>query len=169
VPNMRSFILNGRMAGTANDLLRAVQSARSQAISLQRTVAVCASANPTSADPTCGGTFSGWIVFEDTNTSWQRESGERVIEARVAPDELNFVKDSDEDAVISFASTGFRTLTAGHVGATRILMCDSRGVAPLGDNSAARVLFIESTGRPRIERLQEKVSVVADDLGSCPP
>src|SRR5688572_28851733 len=68
VPGMRDFIRNNRLSGATNDLLTSIQNARSQAISRQRTVAVCASANPTAADATCSnGQFTGWIVFQDTN------------------------------------------------------------------------------------------------------
>src|SRR5687767_3310746 len=64
VPNMRDFIRNGRLTSAANDLLRSTQVARSEAIKRQTIVALCASADPSAANPTCSnGAFTGWIVF----------------------------------------------------------------------------------------------------------
>src|SRR5690606_966949 len=41
VPNLRSFILNARMTASANDILMAVHTARSEAIKRQRRTVVC--------------------------------------------------------------------------------------------------------------------------------
>ncbi len=60
-----------------------MQLARTEAIKRQRTVVVCASANPTAASPTCSyGAFRGWVVFQDTNNNWQADgiATEPVIE-----------------------------------------------------------------------------------------
>ena len=66
VPNMRDFMRNNRLSSSANDMLRSVQVARSEAVKRQAIVAVCASSDPDAADPTCsGGALNGWIVFQD--------------------------------------------------------------------------------------------------------
>src|SRR2546421_7458509 len=75
VPNLRSFIQNSRLSSASNDLLRSLRLARTEAIKHQTNVAVCASAAPMAAAPTCSyGAFNGWIVFQDTNLSWQWEN-----------------------------------------------------------------------------------------------
>ncbi len=46
VPNMRDFMRNNRLSSSANDMLRSVQVARSEAVKRQQIVAACASADP---------------------------------------------------------------------------------------------------------------------------
>src|SRR5882762_7875806 len=79
VPNMRTFLQNGRLSSASNDLLRSFNLARTEAIKHQANVVVCASAAPTAAVPQCSyGPFNGWIVFQDTNLNWQWDNGEPI-------------------------------------------------------------------------------------------
>src|SRR6266480_6471322 len=87
VPNMRTFLQNNRLSAASNDLLRSFYLARTEAIKHQTNVAVCASAVPTAAAPTCSyGAFNGWIVFQDTNFNWQWDNGEPIFERHVLLD-----------------------------------------------------------------------------------
>lgn len=78
VPSMRAFIQNGRMTGSANDLVRTLQVARSEAIKRRRNVVVCTAADPLSTTPACDDepTLNGWFVFVDNNAdgAWDDES-----------------------------------------------------------------------------------------------
>src|SRR3984885_557009 len=70
VPSYQYITNANRISGEVNDLLGDMQYARSEAIKEGQTVSVCASANPTSASPTCSGAITwqtGWIVFSDLN------------------------------------------------------------------------------------------------------
>ena len=51
VPNMRDFMRNNRLSSAANDMLRSVQVARSEAVKRQQIVATCASADPNADQP----------------------------------------------------------------------------------------------------------------------
>lgn len=168
VPNMRDFVRNNRLASAANDLLRASQVARSEAIKRQRVVAVCASANPDSDDAECSnGSFTGWIVFEDVNNTWQREAGEEVLEREQVGAGVTVV--NDNDGIVSFTATGFANSTPGHAATTRVVACDVRGNVQVGANSVARALVIENTGRTRVTRDYGQISAALGAVGgTCP-
>ncbi|MFO7306949.1 MAG: GspH/FimT family pseudopilin [Gammaproteobacteria bacterium] len=168
VPNMRDFIRNNRLTSAANDLLRSVQVARSEAIKRQTFVAACASANPDAQDAKCsGGPFGGWIVFEDKNNNWARDSDEEIIDRKAVP--TGVVSVSNNDGVVSFAATGFSNKTPGRTATDRVVFCDERGNKRVGDNSTARALIIEPAGRARVTRLLEDVTRALSDIGaSCP-
>ncbi|HFD80828.1 MAG TPA: prepilin-type N-terminal cleavage/methylation domain-containing protein [Gammaproteobacteria bacterium] len=68
VPSFRGLIQNNKIASQANELVSALSMARMEAIRQSSPVSICASADQT----TCSGTndwSTGWIVFEDTNSS----------------------------------------------------------------------------------------------------
>lgn len=167
IPNLRDFMRNNRITGSANDLLRAVQLARNEAIKRQQVVAVCASADPTAADPTCsGGAFTGWIVFEDANNSWQREAGEPVITSDSAAGTLTLR--NDRTSIMSYVRTGFTNSTPGQTPFQTLVICDERGNQAVGSNSTARALFVEATGRSRVSRTHADVTTAIAAAGPCP-
>jgi type IV fimbrial biogenesis protein FimT len=64
VPAFQSFIKNNRVTGQANDLISAIQLARSEALKRGENIVVCASSD----QATCTGKDTwtdGWIVFSD--------------------------------------------------------------------------------------------------------
>jgi type IV fimbrial biogenesis protein FimT len=168
VPNMRDFLRNGRLTSAANEMLRAMQIARSEAIKRQLPVAVCASANPSATDPTCSnGSFTGWIVFEDSNNDWQWGAGEEVLARQNVDDGVAVV--NNNLGMVSYANTGFANSTPGKTATTRIVICDSRGNSQIGANSVARAVIIEPAGRSRISREYADVTAALTLIGdSCP-
>ena len=86
VPNMRQFILNNRLSGSSNDLLRSVHVARSEAIKRQRVVATCASADPTDEDATIRCSISiGIAEFRDDDATANdliRRADERLYQSK---------------------------------------------------------------------------------------
>ena len=169
VPNMRTFILNNRLSGASNDLLRSFQIARSEAIKRQRDVVVCASDDPTAAIPVCSyGPFKGWVVFEDTNSNWQADKDEAVVERHGLLDS-NLLVRTDQDGIESYSSSGFAKPTDGVKTPTRtIVICDQRGIAALNGSSLGRALLIGQTGRTRITKDPDQVTAAAGLAGSCP-
>jgi type IV fimbrial biogenesis protein FimT len=170
VPNMRDFMRNNRLASSANDLLRSVQVARSEAVKRQAVVAVCASSDPNAAEPTCsGGAMTGWIVFQDANTppNWNRDVGEVILDRQSAP--AGVTVSNDNTGKVSYSPTGFATSTAGQIPTSRVVICDSRGNRTVGTNSVARAMFIENTGRARITRDATEVgNALGVTGGTCP-
>lgn len=171
VPNMRDFMRNNRLSSAANDILRSVQVARSEAVKRQRVMATCASSDPNADNATCSeGAFSGWIVFQDSNGNWDRDPGdatEVVVDRKTVANGVMVRNDST--GKVSYSPNGFANSTPGQVPTSRIVICDVRGLQAVGDNSVARALYIEPTGRARTTRVQQEVSDAQDDIGgSCP-
>ncbi len=171
VPNMRDFMRNNRLTSAANDMLRSVQVARSEAVKRQRVVTACASGNPNADDAVCSeGTMSGWIVFQDSNGNWDRDPGdatEIVIDRKTVPDGVTVV--NDNTGKVSYNATGFANSTPGQTPMSLVVICDTRGNQAVGDNSVARALLITPTGRARTTRNHTEVSEALDDLGgACP-
>jgi type IV fimbrial biogenesis protein FimT len=173
VPNMRSFNQNNRLTDASNDLLRSLQVARSEAITRQRTVVLCASSNPTADTPTCNyDAFNGWIVFEDNNNNWQRDDGDMVIDQHNALSDTLTIR-TDNDAIVSFNSAGFANLAGAKAPSANVVFCDKRGIAAIGAaNSASmggRALVITPTGRGRVTKLATEVGQAAANIGeTCP-
>ena len=163
-PSMRSFVLNNRLVSTANDLLRATQIARSEAIKNRTATAVCATNAPDNAAASCvNGSLSGWIVFRDLNNNWVRDAAEPIIHAASAPGNVTVLHNNE--AVISYGPNGFANVTAGHTAATRVVACDSRGNTQIGNDSVARALIVEPTGRARVSRTYSDVTAALSLTG----
>jgi prepilin-type N-terminal cleavage/methylation domain-containing protein len=167
IPGMRTMLQNGRLTGATNDLLASVTRARTEALKQQLPTAVCFTANPSAAAPTCDyAAARGWIVFVDSNGDWAYEAGEPILERHATIDTSVTVK-ADGDAILAFAATGFATPSGNHQALRSVVFCDGRGILPLGTSSTARGLVIATTGRAR------SISAVADLTaalggGSCP-
>ena len=179
IPNMRDFIRNNRLTAASNDLLRAAQLSRSEAIKRQQSVAFCATTNPSAAAPTCSyGAFRGWVVFQDTNNNWAIEAddtstpgvneGEEIIERHDLIDATVTIK-NDSDGIVSYAPTGFANAAGAKSPTRNVVLCDVRGNAAVGNSSAARGLIIDTTGRARVTEDQAQItSPVIAATGACP-
>ena len=168
VPNMRTFIQNNRLTSAANDLLRSFQLARTEAIKRQQNVVVCASANPTAANPSCSyGAFNGWIVFQDTNSNWQLDAGEPIVERHALLDSSVTVK-TDNNGIESYAATGFANPAGVKTPTSNIVVCDIRGNQLLGTDSVERAVRIATTGRARVSKTSADVNAAALTAGACP-
>lgn len=76
VPSFVNFIANNRLTVQANELVSALNLARSESIKRNLRVTVCRSANGTG----CGGTWNnGWIVFVDEGTAATVDGGDEVL------------------------------------------------------------------------------------------
>jgi type IV fimbrial biogenesis protein FimT len=171
VPNMRDFILNNRLSAGVNDMLHALQVARTEAIKRQQgNVVVCGSANPDAGNPTCDyATFKGWIVFQDLDNNWQRNGAEPVIERHSLLDATVTVKTDAFDRIVSYAPTGFANPAGAHVPMQTLIICDSRGIQHVGTGATARALFVTRTGRARSSATWLDVNGTASaQVGGCP-
>jgi type IV fimbrial biogenesis protein FimT len=153
-PQFSEFRRNNRLSGASNDLLAALQLARTEAIKRQSPVAVCATADPRAAEPSCtAGPFSGWLVFEDANADCQRAAGEpKPIRAEGPLD--GSLRAAADGICVAFAPTGFALDLPVGVEAERVLLCDDRGTGLQAgtSQSAARGIAISRTGRASITR-----------------
>jgi type IV fimbrial biogenesis protein FimT len=169
VPSMRTMVLNNRLTSLGNDLLASLQHARTEAIKRQSNVVLCATLDPTVANPTCtNGAATGWIVFQDTNGNWQADANEPIIERHPAIDPTVSVR-SDGAAIVPFAPSGFALPPGLQVPMRNIVLCDSRGVVAVGATSSARAVIISATGRARVAAQNVDVlNALAATGGPCP-
>jgi Tfp pilus assembly protein FimT len=170
VPSFLEFQRNNAIAAAANDLVSATLAARAEAVKRQVPVTLCASANPTAANPVCSptgaGTNGGFFVFVDENGNTNPLTGEPIINdatdgnavlnngeavllARPAPGgTINVFANT---GVVSYGPNGFRRLTIAGLGAQpplfNVLYCDERGNRVTSSGSTARVVRIDQTGR----------------------
>lgn len=152
VPNMSKFMKNGRLTSAANDLLHSYQVARTEAIKRHSDAAICASADGAN----CGGSYKdGWIVFSDRNSSGTRDSGEELIEVHTGLDN-SLHTNADAAYVAVYNRDG--VLNTAIPFATKMVICDSRGVQDDGNgNATARAIFVLATGRVRVTKTYSQV------------
>ena len=141
VPGLRELLLNNRQAGAVNELVAALQLARSEAITRNvaapAVVSVCASSNGTA----CTGAWSdGWLVFID-NDGPVATSVDQVLWATTAPSGID-VGAPGLATPVSYRRDG-RVLAAAD-----FVFCDSRGA------SRARVIQLGVSGRPSVSKLR---------------
>jgi len=151
-PNMRTFILNNRISSAANDLLRSIQTARTEAPKRQQFVVICMTANGTSCATS---NYIGWIVFEDTNKDWVRQTSEPIIDSHTfESDKIKILADGDK--IISYAATGFANLAGAKTPSTAMVVCDSRGIVDSTGGTTglavARGIAISKPGHARVTR-----------------
>ena len=78
IPSYQSFVLNNRISSKSNDLLGALQVARSEAIKRNSRVSVC---KGTGGACVAGGTWAqGWMVFNDDGTAGTVDGTDQPIQ-----------------------------------------------------------------------------------------
>jgi len=71
-PSFSSLLIKQKIKSKRDELMSAFQYARTEAVTQNRSVSICPSANPWDSSPTCSGSTdwsTGWIVFYDTSVS----------------------------------------------------------------------------------------------------
>lgn len=134
VPGFRDLVLNNRQASAVNELVTALQLARSEAITRNTAapsaVSICASDDGAS----CAGTWAdGWIVYTDADGDGALEGGDVVLRAVDAPASIAI---TGPGGAVRYRRDG-RSQDA-----TDFVFCDSRGA------SRARVVQLSISGRP---------------------
>jgi type IV fimbrial biogenesis protein FimT len=180
VPNFMEFQRNAAVTAAANDLVSAIYLARTEAVKRQVPVTLCASANATTAAPTCGvGPNTGFIVFVDdinpaivagTDGNAVVDAGELVLLQQPAPG--GTIAISADSIYVTYAPNGFvvpQAVGQAQPSLTSLLVCDDRGNRDAGGNSAARAVNVAPTGRPQIMRSMADVTIAAAATGGvCP-
>jgi len=174
-PSMRSFVLNSRLTGSANELIRSLQYARSEAIKQQKNVVVCMSTDSS----TCSSTYTAvnsWITFVDINNNWQRDTATDTLIDAHPFESSKTIFSGNEGLRVSFAASGFTNPSnAGNtlVPTTAMVMCDSRGNKGSAAYSSARgIVIAPATGRSTVTRTITTISALSVTGGVdtlCPP
>jgi type IV fimbrial biogenesis protein FimT len=167
-PSFSEFRLNARITSAANDLLAAVQHARTEAAKRQQPVSLCVLQNPVGEQPACAGesleqlAAQGWLVFVDPNRDCARAAADPVINitSRVGADDG--LTSQATGGCISFAPNGF-LLQAN----TGFVLCDRRAMRTTGSGETyARGIALSPSGAARITR---DAAHINDVMGfTCP-
>jgi prepilin-type N-terminal cleavage/methylation domain-containing protein len=164
IPNLRSFTLNSRITGTANDLHAAFMLARTEAARAKTSITICASANPLSA-ANCDGTWDqGYVVFIDDDADLVRDAGESVLRAHPPADTGVLLRVADGATYFMYAPSGLgRRDTTLSTPLSQVVICDERGnVKAAGGNSAARLFVTTPLGRATIVRDLDVIQAALD-------
>jgi type IV fimbrial biogenesis protein FimT len=181
-PSFTEFRRNNRLTAVANELLGAIQTARTEAIKRQASVAVCPSDNPEAMAALCTtGPFRGWIAFVDPNNDCMRDPAdptERVVRVGARIDDVNSepLFPAANGNCVSFGASGFlQTTISNRPAASHVLFCDRRSTAEQSGSAgqplnSVRGIEVTPTGRARITRNKAEIEKwAADPLPvSCP-
>jgi type IV fimbrial biogenesis protein FimT len=136
VPNFITFVQSNRLTGQANDLVTALNSARSEAINRGTRITVCSRATDTSCTATTTWD-SGLLVFIDLNGDGVKDPGETILRVRQALEGGNTLR-AGASPHITYQSSGFRSDPAGP---DVFRLCDTRGAA------SGRSITVNQQGR----------------------
>ena len=133
VPNFMNFIVNNRLAAQTNELVSALNLARSEAIKRNTRVTVCRSNNGTG----CGGTWNnGWIVFVDGGTGASVDAGDEVLRVWTT---------GASDTTLTPTNAGLASVQFPGFGLTTLATFDLTATHCTGNN--ARRIDVAASGR----------------------
>lgn len=134
VPNFQMFVMNNRMASQANDLITALNMARSEAVKRAANVMVC-------TGTACPGAVSwtqGWIVAD--------AAGNPIRKQQALGGSSTLTPGADVANTITFTSAGRTTIpTTATAASTTLTLCPPAPAIVQG-----RAIQIERTGRTRV-------------------
>jgi len=155
LPRLKGFTTNTGLTTNTNDLVAALQYARSTAINDQGRVVVCASSDSMKAVPKCGGPgtpwHSGWIIFRDIDNNASISAGDTVLRVQgavalngitITPGPLNPPNPTNIDDYVSFGPpAGEPLLTNGLNQSGLFKICSAQ------DSSLVRGVEVNFSGR----------------------
>ena len=136
VPNIKSFMRNTHMTSSTNDLVTALNLARSEAVKRAQSVKACIS-NGAQDDCDTGTSNweNGWLVFVDLDNDDVIDAGETVLRSASGPGGDITIRSPQFSSTISFNRDG----SANSIGSFKI--CND-----LANASTARGINISLTG-----------------------
>jgi type IV fimbrial biogenesis protein FimT len=140
IPNYQDMVLNSRITAQANQVITALNYARSEAVKRAAPATACS----TNGGTACSGSTNwstGWLVFADANGSGTVDGGEAVLRVWPALGGSNTLNAGAQQR-ITFTATGFAT---GFNDTFRL--CDKRGTAD------ARAIAINAMGRAYVKKV----------------
>ncbi|GAB6067346.1 hypothetical protein JCM13664_06640 [Methylothermus subterraneus] len=146
VPSFQVLVKNNRMVTAANELVGALNLARSEAIKRNVRVTVCKSGDGASCT-TSGNWEQGWIVFTDDNNDAAYDSASETL-LRVQEGIAGQVTMTGNPLVanyVSYVASGQSQLTTGGFQAGTIAICDDRS------GNVGKNIVLSSTGRIRLD------------------
>lgn len=154
VPSMHTFIQNNRITGQTNELVAALNLARSESVKRGRPAWLCASTNPDDESPTCSGGNDwddGWLVMAATS------GGDEVIRVWRANDlqaGIAFHAPGGANQQIRYAPSGMLASPAGTDPCPNAICIDleiADAGCRAGDDLGFRRIAVPPTGGARVE------------------
>jgi type IV fimbrial biogenesis protein FimT len=139
IPSLDVLARGNAEANAVNRLVASLHAARSEAITRNTRVTVCASRD---LEGCAGEWHDGWIVFLDANGDHARTDGEMLLEQVTALDGLALHSVQFERS-LSYAANGRIDVEAG-AGTGEFAFC-----AP-GDERAGKIVVVRASGLPRL-------------------
>ena len=147
IPLWTNILLTNRLATEANTFLSAMHLARSEAVKRNVRTVLCVSASGLSCSNT-GDWHQGWIMFTDANNNTLVDANETLLRrGQTLPNNFLLTGNTPVSRYISYSPSGATRLVSGAFQAGTLKLCQ-RSMS----SSAARLLIISSSGRPRIEK-----------------
>ena len=144
IPGYAFLVSTSRLAAATNDLVTALQLARSEAVKRGVRVTVCKTANVQSIAPACDVTASwqqGWLVFADDGTPGVIEPGDTLLRVQeAAHSTVRITANNHISRFISYLPSG-----RGH-GSNG----PSNGTFEICVAGLRRDIIINNAGRPRL-------------------
>jgi len=146
VPGLQPLARNNRLTALTNDLISAVNFARSEAVKRGVRVTVCKSANPGAAAPVCSTTANwrdGWLVFVDNSgTVGTFDSTDvRLKVGQPASQNATITADAAFANFVSYVSSGASSASANMVvcldGVSRTISINATGRIQTASGSCA--------------------------------
>ena len=143
IPGMNDIMLNSQRSTVINDMVYTMQMARSEAVTRNQRVQVCASTNGTSCAAKQYWT-TGWIVFNDIDgNATPGGTGEEILMHIRGNDSIT-IAPLDFSNHFTYRPNGRFEAKSGTTNSGQVVFCDSRGA----DN--ARAIIVSTSGRPRM-------------------
>lgn len=144
VPSFQNVVMQSRISAHVNDMVSAINLARSEAVKRGGGATVCRSSDQATCATATAGWESGWIVFSDVNMNGAVDTGDTLINAFSALSSgSTAVANAGMTNAIVFVANGRPTAT--FTGA-QTLIC------PAGSNPTfCRYICVNSQGRPRVD------------------
>lgn len=144
IPSYAFLVNSSRLAVVTNDLVTALQLARSEAIKRRMRVTVCKTSNAMAETPVCDTTASwqqGWLVFVDGGTKGVIDSGDVLlrVQDRVSP-AVTITTGTNYGSFISYRPSGVSQGSNVANGTVYVCMASTR-----------RDIIINNTGRIRLD------------------
>ena len=144
VPGYGSLVNNIRLSSLTNDLVSALNLARSEAIKRGVRVTLCKSANPMATEPACqisGSWQDGWVAFVDRDVVGQRDVDDQLLMVWQGSDHANIAA-SNFNTFVSYMPDG-RSRGPNNLATGSLNIC-------LDGNR--RRIILNSTGRIRLQK-----------------
>lgn len=152
-PGIQDFLKNNARAGATNEMVAAIQQARSEAIKRNQRTAVC----PVNAGADgCEATTSwegGFLAFVDTDGDMIRDAGEEILTSTTPLGGPITLRSTFQ--AFSYIPNGRMITGAGDTQA-ELVLCDDRGV------DEGRYILIFASGRPEISATDLANAALAD-------